>query len=115
MKQAVLNFFATMDHEETVGFLMIIKEYVSRYNKLQEMYLKESRSAVANPSLLRDLAIQRNTALNHLLEELRQISGIAVPSNARPWQYNVSVQCLFISQLFQVLSDSDVKHYVTAA
>lgn len=114
MKQAVLNFFATMDHEETVGFLMIIKEYVSRYNKLQEMYLKESISA-ANPSLLRDLAIQRNTALNHLLEELRQISGIAVPSNARPWQNNVSVQCLFISQLFQVLSDSDVKHYVTAA
>lgn len=115
MKQAVLNFFATMDHAERVSFLMIIKEYVSRYNRLQEMYLFETHSAVANPALLRDLAIQRNIALNHLLAELRQISGIEVPSNVRPWQNNVESACLFISQLFQVLSDSDVKHYVTAA
>lgn len=114
MKQAVMNFFATMDHTEIISFLMILKEYISRYNKYQEMYLLETHSKVANPTLLRDLAIQRNEVLNNILRELRHIDGIAVPSNVRPWQNDVKNVCLFISQLFQVLSDSDVRH-VTAA
>lgn len=115
MKQAVMNYFGKIGLKESINFLMILKEYISRYNHFQEMYLLEMETAKPNPVLLRDKVIQRNIELNHILAEIRSIDGIVVPENVRPWQMEVSDRCLFLSQLFQVLSDSDVRHCVTAA
>lgn len=103
MKMAAKEFFDRREAKENLNFLMLLKEYVLRYKRYQEAYVKAADSV-----LLRDLAIERNKALNGLLTELRQIKGLDVPSNARPWQANVEVQNNFVLQFFQVLSDPEV-------